>query len=124
MKTLEEHCLEKINKILSKFDLKIESIYLELLNIWQYRLVDNFLPKIEWFDPWLSISDILVERNSIFNRMKLYYDTINSSNFSYIQFSDIQLSRFQRYSKIYQSIQTLKSCCLEDFLIKCDLMGV
>jgi hypothetical protein len=124
MENIEERCLEKINKILSKFDLKIESIHLEMLNVWQYRLVDNSLSKTEWLAPWLSISNILVERNSIFNRMKLYYDTINSSNFSYIQLSDIQLSRFQRYSKIYQSIQTLKSCCLEEFLIKCDLMGI
>jgi hypothetical protein len=122
MENLEEQCLEKLNIILSKFNLNIDIVNIQS-NL-EYRLIDNSLPKTEWLAPWLSISDILVYRQSIFDRMKVYYDTINSSNFLYIQLSDIQLSRFQRYSKVYQSIQSLKSSSLEEFLINCDLMGI
>lgn len=124
MKNLEKQCLDRLNNLLSKFDLKIDIVNIKSNLECQYYLVDNFLPKTEWFDPWLSISDILFERNSIFNCMKLYYDTINSSNFSYIQLSDIQLSRFQRYSKVYQFIKSLKSNCLEELISKMDLMGI
>ena len=125
MQNLEKHCLEKLNIILSKFNLNINIVNIQS-NL-EYRLIDNSLPKTEWVAPWLSISDILIHKPSmlsIFDRMKVYYDTFNSSGFSYIQLSDIQLSRFQRYAKVYQSIQLLKSNSLEEFLINCDLMGV
>ena len=82
------------------------------------------MPQIDYLGPWLSISHILVSSQSIVDRMKEYYDTINNSSFSYIVWSDIQLSKFKRYSKVYQFIQHLKSSCLEEFIIKCDLMGV
>jgi hypothetical protein len=125
MENLEKHCLEKLNIILSKFNLNINIVNIQS-NL-EYRLIDNSLPKTEWRAPWLSISDILIYKPSmlsIFDRMKVYYDTFNSSGFSYIQLSDIQLSRFQRYAKVYQSIQPLKSSSLEEFLINCDLMRV
>ena len=122
MENLEQRCLEKLNNILSKFDLKIEIINIQS-NL-EYLLVDNSLPEIDWLGPWLSISHILVYKRTIFDCMKEYYDIVNSSTFSYIQLSDVHLSRFQRYSKIYQSIQLLKSDSLEEFLIKCDLMGM
>jgi hypothetical protein len=123
MENLEQKCLEKLNKILSKFDLKIEIINIQS-NFLEYLLVDNSMSEIDWLGPWLSISHILVSSYSIFDCLKKYYDTVNSSSFSYIHFSDSQLSKFQRYSKVYQSIQHLKSCYLEEFIFKCDLMGV
>jgi hypothetical protein len=122
MENLEQKCLEKLNKILSKFDLKIEIINIQS-NFLEYLLVDNSMSEIDWLGPWLSISHILVSSYSIFDCLKKYYDTVNGSSFSYIHFSDSQLSKFQRYSKAYQSIQPLKSCYLEEFIIKCDLMG-
>ena len=123
MENIEEQCLEKLNKILSKFDLKIELINIQS-NFLEYLLVDNSIPEIECIGPWLSISHILVSSQSIFDCLKKYYDTVNSSSFSYIIFSDSQLSKFQRYSKVYQSIQPLKSSCLEEIIIKMDLMGI
>jgi hypothetical protein len=44
--------------------------------------------------------------------------------FAYNRFSDSQLSILQRYVKTYQFIQPLKSSCLEEFIIKCDLVGI
>ena len=124
MENLEQKCLEKLNNILSKFDLKIDIVNIQsnLKYHLEYHLVDNSLP--DWCMSWLSISDILIYKQSIFDRMKVYHDAVNSSNFSYIELSDVQLSRFQIYSKIYQSIQSLKSSCLEEFLIRCDLTGI
>jgi hypothetical protein len=110
MENLEQICLEKLNKILSKFDLKIESIHNALCNVWQYRLVDNSnLPETTYFDwlaSWTSISNILMHRNSIFECLSLY-------------------SSYQRYINAYNNIKYLENISsLEEFLIKCDLIGV
>ena len=43
MENLEKQCLEKLDKILSKFDLKIDIVHVASLNVCQYRLIDNSL---------------------------------------------------------------------------------
>ena len=123
MENLENQCLEKLNKILSRFKLKIDIIDFLTLKC-EYRLVDNSSTKPECIGIWLSISEILVSRKSIFDYLTAYYYTVNNSSFSYIHFSASQLSKFQKYAKIYQFIQSLKSSCLEEFLIKYDLMDI
>jgi hypothetical protein len=129
MENLEQRCLEKLNKLLSKFDLKIEIVHIASLSVWQYRLVDNLTNKsdwkVEWLGLWLSLNDLLFrQQSSIFECLDSYYDAVNSSSFKYIRWSDIQLSRLQRCSKAYQFIQQLKSCCLEEFIIRCDLLDI
>ena len=123
MENLEKQCLEKLDKILSKFDLKINIVYVTSLNVCQYRLIDNSLnPYSDWLGLWLTISDILMHRNSIFECLQSYYISLNNSRFLT---NETHLSSiFQRYSEVYQFIQPLKSCCLEEFIFKCDLMGI
>jgi hypothetical protein len=108
MENLEQICLEKLNKILSKFDLKIEIIHYVPLNVWQYCLVDNCLRKnaySNWLGSWLSISSVLMHTNSIFECLSSY--------------------PYQRYSEAYDAIKHLENiCCIEEFIIKCDLMGI
>ena len=114
MENLEQRCLEKLDKILSKFDLKIDIVHIASLNVCQYRLVDKSLSKTDWLGLWLSLDGLLFNNQSIFKCLEFYYN----------RFSDSQLSILQRYVKTYQFIQPLKSSCLEEFIIKCDLVGI
>jgi hypothetical protein len=116
MENLEQRCVEKLNKILSKFNLKIEIFYNELRNVWQYRLADNFLPNntyADWLYSWSSILDMLTCCNSIFECLN--------------QYSEYEFNSYlyQRYSEAYNAIKYLENiCCLEEFIIKCDLIRI
>jgi hypothetical protein len=120
MENLENQCLEKLNTLLSKFDLEIVIINFAPLNLWQYRLVDNLRGKTDGnatcLELWLSLNELLFNQQSIFECLESYYNTTNDFN--------IKSPMYQRYSEVYQSILPLKSDCLEEFLINCDLMGI
>lgn len=136
MNNLEKQCLDKLDKldkILSKFDLTINIVNIPNIEC-QYRLVDNSLfktpysdlfktPYSEWLGLWLSVSNILLHRNSIFECLKSYHDCITDKYFEF-HMSSMEIKFYQRYSEVYQFIQPLKSNCLEEFLIKCELMGI
>jgi hypothetical protein len=130
MENLEKQCLEKLNKILSKFDLKIDIINFASLNIWQYRLVDNLIDKKDWkaaqLGLWLSLNNLLFNQQSIFECLETYYNAVNKiNNFNFLpNVTYAASSTYQRYSEVHQFIQPLKSNCLEEFLIKCDLIGI
>jgi hypothetical protein len=107
MENLEQRCLEKLNNILFKFDLKIEIVHNALLNVWQYRLVDNLSKSsyFNWLASWSSISNILMHHNSIFKCLSSY--------------------SYRRYFDAYNNIKYLENISsLEEFIIKCDLIGV
>lgn len=76
MENLEQRCLEKLDNILSKFDLKIDVIHITSFNIWQYRLVDNKnlsgIGYYNWLGLWLSIPDMLIHHYSIFKCLEKY----------------------------------------------------
>ena len=128
MENLEKQCLEKLDKILSKFDLKINIINLASLNVWKYQLVDKLSDKTDWktawLGSWLSLNDLLFTQHSIFECLESYYNIDNNFNFlTYM--SNIQLSSaYKRYSKAHQFIQPLKSNCLEELVIRMDLLGI
>ena len=125
MENLEKQCLEKLDKILSKFGLVINIVNIPNIEC-QYRLVDNSLlnnPYTGWLGLWLSVSNILLHRNSIFECLKSYHDFITDRALSF-HMSPMEIKFYQRYSEVYQFIQPLKSCCLEEFLIRCDLIGI
>ena len=125
MENLEQRCLEKLDKILSKFDLAINIVNIPPIEC-QYRLVDNSLSKTpysDWLGLWLSVSNILLHHNSIFKCLESYHDFITDKSLS-VHMSHEEINFYQRYSKVYQFIQPLKSSCLEEFLIKCDLVGI
>jgi hypothetical protein len=125
MNNLEKQCLEKLNEILSKFYLAINIVNIPNIEC-QYRLVDNSLfknPYSEWLGLWLSVSNILLHRNSIFECLKSYHDCITDKYFEF-HMSSMEINFYQRYSEVYQFLQPLKSNCLEEFLIRCDLIGI
>jgi hypothetical protein len=119
MENLEQRCLEKLNKILSKFNLKIEIFYNASLTVWQYHLVDNFLPNntyADWLYSWSSILDMLTCCNSIFECLDTYTEYSEDG---------FNLYTYQRYSEAYNAIKYLENiCCLEELIIKMDLMGI
>lgn len=124
MENLEKECLDRLNKILSKFYLEISIVNIPNVEC-QYRLIDNSISKTpysDWLGLWLSVSNILLHRNSIFECLKSYHIYIN--NKAIFRMTPDEIKFYQRYSKVYQFIQPLKSCCLEEFIIKCDLLGV
>jgi hypothetical protein len=124
MENLEKECFDRLNKILSKFDLEISIVNIPNVEC-QYRLIDNSISKTpysEWLGLWLSVSNILLHHNSIFECLKSYHNCITDNYFN-VHMSPMEIKFYQRYSEVYQFIQPLKSCCLEEFIIKCDLMG-
>jgi hypothetical protein len=123
MENLENQCLEKLNIVLSKFDLKIEIAHLTSLNVWQYRLVDNLSDKTEWLGLWLSVNEMLFHNISIFDCLKSYHIIVNDFNLLSHATHNIS-SIYKRYSEAYQFLQSLKSSSLEEFIIKCDLMEI
>lgn len=133
MENLEKHCLEKLNNILSKFNLQIVIIKVSQLNQRQYRLVykNN---TANWLVLWLSISDMLFmgTTRTIFDVLNSYYAIMSNSSFSLpdipsfnqLDMYNDTLSRYQDCSNAYKEILPLKSNSLEEFLINCDLMGI
>lgn len=128
MENLENQCLEKLNKILSRFNLKVIIINVKMLNQCQHRLI--YKNNNDYcIASWLSLSDMLFTRttsgcmtNSIYNCLKTYYIII--SNQAVNPLDKDTLSRLQACSDAYKEIICLASCSFEEFLIKCDLMGI
>lgn len=131
MENIEELCLNRLNTLLSKFNLQITTtIKYKELNLCQYKLIyrnntDNELAL------WLSISDILFNHmislyksDSIFVCLASYHKTMSSPTFNNLIMNKETLSMFQDCSAAYKEIIFLKFDSLEEFLIKCDLMGI
>jgi hypothetical protein len=119
---LEKQCLEKLNNILSKFNLQIVIIKVNHVNQCQYRLVykNN---TANWIALWLSMSDMLFTR-TIFECLNSYYNVISKPSFNRLDMSKDTLSRFQDCSDAYKEIAPLQSDSVTEFLINCDLMGI
>jgi hypothetical protein len=130
MENLEDQCLEKLNKILSKFNLQIVIIKVNHVNQRQYRLIykNN---TANWIALWTSVSNMLFYRTtsarkitSIFECLNIYYEVISNPSFDLFDMSKDTLSRYQDCSDAYKEIVPLTSNSLEEFLINCDLMGI
>ena len=130
MKNIEEFCLNKLNTLLSKFNLRIATIKDKQLNLCQYKLIyknntDNELAL------WLSIPDILFNHiislyksDSIFICLASYHKVMASPTFNNLIMNKETLSMYQDCSVAYEEITSLKFDSFEEFIIKCDLMGI
>ena len=131
MENIETQCLEKLNNILSKFNLQIVIIKVNQLNQRQHRLIYKN-DTANWIALWLSISEILFAHttskymadSSIFDRLKTYYNTMSNSSVNRLAMSKETLFKFQDCSDAYKEIASLKSGSFEEFIIKCDLIGI
>jgi hypothetical protein len=120
MKTnnLDHICLERLNNMLSRFDLKIVIVKISSLNVNQYRLIYETYNEA-WIGMWKSISDMMFKpTNSIFECLESYYDAcLSIQQYQSISPSMVYISCYNAY----QTIKHLKSSSLEEFLVKCDL---
>ena len=117
--SLDYICLELLNNMLSKFNLKIVSVKISSLNVNQYRLVYETYNE-NWIGIWKSISDMMFKpTNSIFDFLKSYYVVFSDYHFKGMS-SEIY-NRYKNCSNAYQTVKHLKSSSLEEFLVKYDL---
>lgn len=130
MENIEELCLNRLNTLLSKFNLRIATIKDKQLNLCQYKLIYKNNTDDE-LALWLSIPDILFNHmislyksDSIFVCLASYHKTMSSPIFNTFIMNKETLSMFQDCSAAYEEIISLKFNSFEEFLIKCDLMGI
>ena len=129
MENLEKQCLEKLNNILSKFNLQVVIINDNQLNHRRYQLIYKN-DTANWIALWLSISEILFirtisgYRTSIFKCLEPYYGVTSDPSFNHFDISKETVFRFQACSDAYKEIAPLQSDSFEEFIIKCDLMGI
>ena len=130
MENLEEHCLERLNNILSKFDLQVVKHGVE--SQIKYVLVDisnnpysgdihvnNDMLK------WPSINTMLCSSRSIFYILSQHVE--NAAYFGLFDYNAPRkiYEKYQRYSEAYNNIKYLEnSNCLEEIILKMDLMGI
>ena len=115
---LDHICLERLNNMLSRFNLKIVIVKISSLNVNQYRLVHE-MHNENWIGMWKSISDMMFKpTNSIFDCLESHYDACVDIQ----KCQSMALSMFYiNCYNAYQTIKHLKSSSLEEFLVKCDL---
>lgn len=121
MENLEEEIINRINKILSKYSLKITNDTYKLCDMNGYQLDDEITNG--FICSWESIDEMLFDSSlSLFNKLNHYYNT------AYIQSITKRsktLERYKRYAAAYDSIKYLKNIsCLEELTIKMDLIGI
>jgi hypothetical protein len=116
MKNLEEEAINRLNKLLSKYSLKITNDTYKLCGMDGYQLDDEIT--YDFICGWESIDEMLFDSSSsLFYRLNLYYKNVDINRY-------MEFEIYERCADAYKEIQPLKSSCLEEFIIKCDLMGV
>ena len=124
MENLEKEIINRLNKILSKYGLKINNNAYNLLDV-SYYLYDEITDKIIW--GWESIDEMLFSPLcSLFRRLNRYHEDI--LYFSSIQVDIKRTKNFEiceRYADAYNVIKQFENIgCLEELAIKMDLMGI
>ena len=114
MKNIEEEIINRLNKILSKYDLKITN---HIYKSWSgYHLDDEIT--YDFICGWESIDEMLFDSSSsLFHSLNPYYKDVDINRC-------MEFEIYERYAGAYKEIQPLQSNCLEEFIIKCDLMGL
>jgi hypothetical protein len=130
MENLEEQCLERLNNILSKFDLQVVKHDVE--SQIKYVLVDisnnpysGDIHVNNDMSEWSSINTMLCSSRSIFYIFSQHAE--NATYFGLIGFNAPRKIRekYQRYINAYNNIKYLENASsLEELMIKMDLMGI
>ena len=112
--SLDYICLERLNNMLSRFNLKIVSVKISSLNVNQYRLIYEMYNE-NWIGMWKSISDMMFKpTNSIFDCLESYY--VSCLGIQEYQ-STLPSMLYINCYHAYQAIKHLKSSSLEEFLV-------
>lgn len=117
MENLEDICLDKLNKILSEFDLKVSIVRIKSISVCQYRLTYGNCNE-NWIGYWKSLSDMLIKKQdwTIFDCLQQYHGVSKHLKSSVLQYKNL--------SDAYNSIKCLQSDSLEEFMINCNLIGI
>jgi hypothetical protein len=128
MEDLEEQCIEKLNKLLYNYGLKI--IYTSVLSnlFYDYYLYDE-INRCHIYK-WTLFDNILFNHDSydsLFYKLHQYY-----KDYVYLVSIQPQINKkinqqhiWKRYADAYDNIKHLEnSSCLEEIIIKMDLMGI
>ena len=116
MKNIEEEIIFRLNKILSKYDLKITNYTYRSCNMDGYQLDDQIT--YDFIRIWESIDEMLFDSScSLFHSLYPYYKDVDINR-------GMEFEIYERCAGAYKEIQPLKSSCLEELIIKMDLMGI
>jgi hypothetical protein len=121
MENLEEYCLERLNNILFKFDLQV--VKHTVKSQIKYILID--IQTNNNLSVYKSINEMLFSSLPIFHDLSKY--SLSASFFiSNFNITSPKIGkRCIRYINAYNNIKYLEnSNSLEEFLIKCNLMGI
>lgn len=120
MKTLEEETINCLNKLLSKYSLKITNDTYKVCDINGYQLDDEITNGLICI--WESIDEMLFDSScSLFNKLNHYYNAYIQPNTK----RNKTLKRYKRYAAAYDSIKHLKNIsCLEELIINLNLRGI
>jgi hypothetical protein len=134
MENLEETCLEKINKILEKHEIKIiqrtTETRFQLIDLQQrdkkHPLIDSLL--CTWENTYDMFFNKSVNKRIIlplFDFFQTYYKMIHNGGFKLLVIPKQYIDLYTRYSLIYDDIKILETCeSLEELIIKIDLLGI
>jgi hypothetical protein len=140
MKNLENQIINRLNKVLNKYNLEIISkanhIYKTIISVddtlkkycnecMLVEIKDNTI--IECYLIWDNIEFMLLGSAGIYS---IFY-SINKAHKNiklYNKLNDYDLKPYRRYrllDKLYNELHSLNKCfCLEELAIKMDLMGI
>lgn len=120
MKNLEKVIINRLNKLLSKYNLKITNDTYKLCGMDGYQLDDEITNN--FICGWESVDEMLFNSSFfLFNKLNHYYNAYIQPNTK----RNKTLERYKRYADAYDSIKHLKNIsCLEELNIKMDLIGI
>ena len=140
MNNLEKQIINRLNKVLNKYDLAIISKnnhnYKTTISVDDtfkkycskyvlveiYTEVDNDITIIECYHTWDNIEFMLLSSvYSIFNAINLAHTTVKRHKANGVE----PFGSYMLLDKVYNELYSLNSCSsLEEFAIKMDLMGI
>jgi hypothetical protein len=117
MENLEEEIINRLNKILSKHSLKITNDTYKLCDMGGYQLDDEIT--YDFICGWESIDEMLFDSSSsLFYRLNFYYKNVDINRC-------MEFEIYERYADAYNDIKLFEnSSCLEEIIIKMDLIGI
>jgi hypothetical protein len=141
MENLEKQLIKRLNKVLNKYNLAIISknnhnykttisVDNMLKNHYKYILVeiDNDITIIECYRSWDNIEFMLLGSAGIYSIFELINKAPKIVKL-YNRFNNYESKVNRRYyillNKLYNELHSLNNCsCLEELIIKMDLLGI
>ena len=138
MENLEKQIINRLNKVLNKYDLAIISRYnfsYKTMNdpyniVTKHNINKCILVKFEdntiigCYHSWDNFEFMLL--SSVYNCS--FFNSINIAHERVKQYNNIVVNSYENYlllDKLYNELHSLNNCfCIEELMIKMDLMGI